>query len=553
MEINTYLLENLGYGTKELSFALVSLLLIASSVMALILYPYRAISGGFLAIIIGALYLLFPTLFFDVTAIYVLFPAFVIGGLGAVLLMDDKLDNVWDVPFATNKGKRIIKNIKRGVIIIGAAGSGKTESPIYVLLKHMADKLFTGIIYDFKDGELIEISRPLFGNRLKVIAFHNPHMGIRVNPISQKYIKDEKDINEIVAVLIQNLGSGEKPNFFSENAQALLAGIILKLHLSDIKNRTNYCTLPHVIAIILTGDFEESTFVNGQEIIEPYGKLKTFLSGDERVKMQASAFLSGLSSERQTASVYSTLANLLRKLAFGECFYTLSDDDIDLAVNKFENDIVIAVVNEPKNDNYLSPVIATIIHTITKQMMVRDRKHSAILLDEAPTIKLMNMARIPATMRSFGVSTIYCMQDLVQGSVQYTREGIKEIVSNLSIQFFGKTNDSETSRFYEGFFGMKMEKTVSKNYKGDAGGLFGSMNGSNIGEREVRETRAIEFHRLKAGEFAFLSDGKGGIIKFNRLKIEREKDIIVKVEKDVIDKNFYKILNDVKFILNSKL
>ncbi|NJM78993.1 MAG: type IV secretory system conjugative DNA transfer family protein [Flavobacterium sp.] len=300
---------------------------------------------------------------------YLLSSSFIIGGLVGLLTYPDKQDKIWDVEFFTNKGRKLMKNIKRGIVVIGAAGSGKTESPIYVIMKHCSEALFTGVIYDYKDGELTEIAKPLFQDRLKIIAFHKPHIGIRVNPISQKYISDEKEINELVSVLVQNLGSGEKSNFFIENAEALLSAVILKLHLNDKKNRTNYCTLPHVIALILTGDFSDVIGYTkaGEEVKAPYEKLRKFLSADLRVKMQASAFLGGLDSERQTASVFSTLANLLRKLAFPEAFYTLSGDDVDLAVNKHENDIVISIVNEPKNDNYLSPVIATIIHTITKQ------------------------------------------------------------------------------------------------------------------------------------------------------------------------------------------
>ncbi|WP_134344433.1 type IV secretory system conjugative DNA transfer family protein [Flavobacterium psychrophilum] len=549
-EINLYLIENVGYNIKQLGMAFLIVLLISSVIYCLIRYEMRLISLGVLLSIVGILAFYFKDIFIDVICFYILLPSLVIGGLGGLLALPDKIDDIWDIEFFTNKGRKVIKNIKRGVVIIGSAGSGKTESPIYIILKHLAAKSFTGVCYDYKNGELTEIMQPLFGDRLKIISFHFPHIGIRVNPISQKYISDEKDIGELVEVLVQNLGSGEKANFFSENAQALLSGVILKLHLDDVKNHTNYCTLPHVIALILTADFSEEigSDKQGNIIVEPYAKLKRFLTDDLRVKMQASAFIGGLDSERQTASVFSTLANMLRKLAFAEAFYTLSGDDIDLAVNKYDNDIMISIVNEPKNDNYLSPAIATIIHTITKQMMERERKQSAVLLDEAPTIKLMNMARIPATMRSFGVATIYCMQDLVQGNVQYSKDKIKEIISNLSIQFFGKTNDSDTSTFYEGYFGMIKEKTLSKNFKG-TGGFLSSMSGSTTGEREVREVRAIEFHRLKPGEFAFLSDGKGGIVKMNRNKIVKEKTDNNKITPSMIQSNYEKILNDIKYIV----
>jgi Type IV secretory system Conjugative DNA transfer len=475
----------------------------------------------FLMIIILLLYFKFNQSYLLIKTLnYIIGPSVIIGLVTGLLNLKDPVDPIWDVHFLTDKGMKVIKNIKRGVLILGAAGSGKTDSPIYCIMKHFAKSNFGGIIYDYKDGELSEIAKPLFGQRLKIIAVHKPYIGLRINPLSNRYITGETDINEVVKVIMANLSAGGKADFFTENAEALLVAIILKFHL----HHNEYCTFPHIIAFILASDFgedAESASLSDQAEAK-FLKLKKFLTSDQRVQMQGSSFIMGLGSERQTAAVLSTLANSLRKLATPEIFYVLSSDDVRLDVNSKDNDSVICVINQPKIDTFLSPVIATIIHTATKQMMERDRKQSFLLLDEAPTIKLPNMAKIPATMRSFGVTTIYCMQDLSQGIMQYGRDGIKEITANLSVQYFGKTNDTETSKYYEGFFEMIKVKTLSKSYKG-GGGFFGSMSGTNVGEREISKVRAIEFFKLKPGQFAFISDGEGEIVKFSRQNIIREK------------------------------
>ena len=59
-----------------------------------------------------------------------------------------------------------------------------------------------------------EIAKPLFGDRLKVIAIHKPYIGLRINPLSDRYISDEKDINEVVNVIIDNLGAGKSGRRF---------------------------------------------------------------------------------------------------------------------------------------------------------------------------------------------------------------------------------------------------------------------------------------------------------------------------------------------------
>ena len=184
--------------------------------------------------------------------------------------------------------------------------------------------------------------------------------------------------------------------------------------------------------------------------------------------------------------------------------------------------------------------------------MVRDRKPSFILLDEAPTIKLLNMAQIPATMRSFGVVVVYCAQDFVQGVVQYGRDGFKEIVANLSTQFFGKSNDSETSKFYESYFEMVNIKTKSVSKKGGDGNLLAwGETSTTTGEREVHKHRANEFNRLNVGEFAFLSDGKNEIVNIIHPPIVTEKFENQKViTQKMLDAHFEKILREARNILD---
>ena len=541
----------LAYTLKDYTYIVIILGILTTLIFALIRFKPKALFLLFYFIIVFVLYFKFTDIFINQIALYLILPSLVIGGLAGAFTYPEKKDEIWDVEIETTKGRKLIKNLRRGVLILGSAGSGKTESPVFSIMKHLAAADYGGIIYDYKDGELSEMAKPLFGERLKIIAIHKPYLGSRINPLSEKYITDEKDINEIVNVLIDNLGAGGKPDFFTENASALLSAVILKFHLYH----REYCTLPHIISFILAGDFEEKTDSKhlGDQAEAKFLKLKNFLISDHRVAVQASPFIMGLASERQTAAVLSTLANSLRKLAFPEAFWVLSGDDISLDVNSHTNDAVISILNEPKSDSFLSPIIATIIHTATKQMMVRDRKQSFVLLDEAPTIKLRNMAKLPATMRSFGVCIIYCMQDLSQGVMQYGRDGIKEITSNLSTQFFGKTNDPETSRFYEGYFGQIKEKTKSVSYKG-GGNIFSTTSGRTESEKDVSQVKAIEFFKLKAGQFAFLSDGIGEVVQFRKNDIQKEEiDFAINSVNEKYLRNYDEIIKQTNRIINANV
>lgn len=473
------------------------------------------------------------------------------GGLIFLFGYEKPPNPIFDIAIRTDKGTKYVRNFLRGISIFGSAGSGKTISLIFPILKHFSEQNFAGIIYDFKDGELTELAIPLFKEKLKIIAIHNASISARVNPISPKLINDENDINEIVAVLMDNLinnGAGKGDDFFKDSGSSLLSAVILKFWL----DHPSFCTLPHVISFILAVDFsvQEQNFNQslGEQAINQFAKLKAFLTDNDRVAIQGSAFILGLASERQTASVLSTLANALRKISSPKTFWVLSGNEIDFDINSDENRSVISVLNEPKNSKFLSPINASIIHSISKQMMVRNRHPSFLVLDEAPTIKLLNMAQIPATMRSFQVGVIYCAQDIVQGIVQYGRDGFKEILANLSTQFFGKSNDPDTSKFYESYFELVKEKTKSISEKGDF--LSGGRT-ITTGEKEVSKYRASRFQNLKVGEFAMLSDGKNQIYHIQAEQITSEKILEKKeISNSMLNSNFTKIINEVKLLID---
>ena len=420
---------------------------------------------------------------------------------------EERTDKKFRVRFKLMNGSFKIDNIRRGASVIGSAGSGKTESVIYNFLQHFSKHGFCGVIHDYKDFELTEIAYPLFkGKAVKfyTIAFDDIHY--RVNPIAPKYLHNEESVNEVSRVLMENLleqnlseNSGSN-KFFSDAVEGLLSGLIWKLKTAF----PDQCTLPHVIAL-----FQSMNTKN----------LVAFLKSDLTSRSMASAFINGIESEKQTAGVKSTLANAFKKISSQRLFYVLSKDEVPLDINNQDNPAIVSLVNNPKYDSAYSPVIAMVMHTIIKQMSVRDRKYAFLLMEEAPTLKLPNMHRVPATLRSYRIATVYVMQDKVQNDMLYGEKASKAILSNLSYQFFGKANDPDTAKYYERFFeiikmptqsisrssGLSMESRITK------------------GEKEVSKRRADLFFRLKQGEFIAFADGKDKRVRFELQPIQKDK------------------------------
>ncbi len=428
-------------------------------------------------------------------------------------------------------GKLVLENIRRGVSIIGAAGSGKTESVVFNLLKHFRKHSFSGLLHDYKNFELTEIAYPLFKSGkipFYIISFDQIYH--RVNPIAPRYMVDEESVNEVARVLLENLleqkeflASGTT-RFFNDAVEGLIGGMIWKLK-SDYPK---YCTLPHLIALYQSMETAE---------------LVSFLSTDITSRSMADAFISGIASERQTAAVKSSLANALKKICTQRIFMALSRDEVPLDINNPEHPAVVSIVNNPKYETAYSPVIATTIHTITKQMSIRRREASFLLMEEAPTLRLLHMHRVPATLRSYNISTIYVMQDKIQNDLLYGEKASKAILSNLSYQFFGKVNDPDTAKYYEQFFEIIQKENISIHQ----GGNLDFDTRITKSHRDGTRIRFDAFFRLKAGEFVSFADGREKRIKFPYPKIKKELPKKFKgYSEEEIKDNFYSIFREVQ-------
>lgn len=469
-----------------------------------------------------------------------------------------KQESHFNMIINTTRGQRLVSDIDRGTQIFGSSGAGKTASVIAPFIKHYKKWNFAGILYDYKNGELTELLLGEYGNeKVKIIAPHNPYISDRCNFISPKILTDEIKIQEIVKVILMNLTPNSKQSdFFNENAEALLCGTILAFKIFH----PEMCTFPHICAFLTTNEFGgyrkvkyiDSTTGEEKESLEfsEFKQLEDFLCQNPRVKMQSSAFLKGLSSERQTASVISTLLNSLRKFANPRFFWVFSESDFEFNINHKDNRLVVSILNDPSIPLSVTPFVAGTMQAILGEMSVRDQDPAFLALDEGATLKLLNMSAIPATMRSFKIATLYATQDISQGYTQFGMQEFKSILANLSIQFFGNANDPDTAKFYEKYIDEIEEERISKTK--DSGGFGGSVKSINVSQRDIKRIKYTEFFTLKKGEFVNIVNGVSEKIQFPMPKNIKE-DIKIKrtVTDSEIEDNFYNIINNVNKLTSS--
>lgn len=146
-------------------------------------------------------------------------------------------------------------------MVSGSAGSGKSLSVIEPIISQIAINGYTGLLYDFKSPKLTK--KVLFAyeqthnQRIKTynVDFKNPNISNRVNPIESKYLLKSAYALEYATTLINNLipQSIKERDFFSDNARMVLSGVTLYLR----NQYPEYCTLPHVISLLLHNDIDK--------------------------------------------------------------------------------------------------------------------------------------------------------------------------------------------------------------------------------------------------------------------------------------------------------
>ncbi|GAA4273743.1 type IV secretory system conjugative DNA transfer family protein [Aquimarina gracilis] len=397
--------------------------------------------------------------------------------------------------FNTNKGDLILSNPFRGIYIQGGSGAGKSKSFMFPMIAQCAQKRYAGILYDLKDdlwGYAFHHYQSCENITPYLINFKDATRSIRVNPLNPDLMKKSAYAHEYAQTLMYNLSPASIKNesYFMMDAKSVLTGLIWYLKLEHPK----FCTLPHIVSLILNND------------ITPI--LDVVAQNDETAGMVASV-RQALKNDaaKQVAGVISTLQANLSKLNTPDLFWILSGNDIDLDINDPEDPKFISIVNESTLSQTYAPVISLIISVASKQMNQPNKHKSIIILDEAPTLYIKGFEEIPATARSNKVATVYSAQDIHQLYDKYGHEKAQVMISNLGNQFYGRVVNKNSAKVVSELFGKADKKyaTVSRGNSYKSGLLMdhGNSSSNNISEsfQERDRVKVTDVMNLQPGEF----------------------------------------------------
>lgn len=444
-------------------------------------------------------------------------------------------EDPYSLSYKTNKG--VLKlNPFSGVCILGTPKAGKTASIVKPTIEQLAKKNYCGIIYDYKKFDLTKTAYYHFQNH-PVVDFKsiNPfdlNYSYRVNPVHPDIIKHPAYAQEAAYVFLANMMGASKTTsnnpesrYWIDSAAGVLAAVIWRLR----DDFPEFCTLPHAISIIIKKHEKE---------------LAAFLEKNDQSQFLAASFFKSLVSDKQVAGILGTLASSLSKVALPEIFYLFSANEVNLELNNPERPTLLTISTIQQLDKTYAPALALVISMALKLMNQEGRHHSAVVLDEAPTLIIPEFDRIPATARSNKIATFYIAQDMVQGEAGYGRVGSEMILATLATHMYGKVMDPVTADRYSKMFG-----TVDKNYTSRSR-KFGEWGSTSFTDslREIRKFKPETFHSLETGEFLGLI-ADGNMKEFN-VKFKCYQDVMIQLPmvrnvstKEVKD-NFDSIINE---------
>ncbi|HMH32134.1 MAG TPA: conjugal transfer protein MobC [Puia sp.] len=337
-------------------------------------------------------------------------------------------------------------NPRRGLLILGSPGSGKSYFIIENIIRQQIKKGFAQFIYDFKYPDLSTIAYNYFLRYKNVypvcpsfyaVNFSDPEYSHRCNPLNpalMNEILDAMEASKTMLLSINRTWANKQGDFFVESPINFLAAVFWFLR--KFKDGI-YCTLPHAIELMQL-DYEQ---------------LFTVLRTEPEIQTLVKPFISAY-LENNMETVDSQMASVripLGRLASPQLYYILSGNDFSLDINNPQAPKIVCLGNDPVKSEALAPVISLICDRLNKIINQRGKAKCSTIYDEFGTIRVSSIQTIIATGRSNNIVPIITIQDYSQLKKVYSKEEAETIFNMtgniISGQVSGETAESLSKRF----------------------------------------------------------------------------------------------------------
>ena len=334
---------------------------------------------------------------------------------------------------------------QRGCMVIGIPGSGKTYSIYGPFFRQMMQKGYAMFVYDYKYPDLTKrVLNELLDNyhcykvkpKLFIVNFDDPLHSHRFNPIHPRYLQDPIDATEIAEVIMKNANreNAKGEDFFSLSARCYIDLLIWFL---KIYEKGKYCTFPHLIELM------------GQD----YRAVFDILSKFDELEVKRNTFADAIQDQayEQLQGQIASARVPLNRFASKTLYWTLSGDDFSLEINDPEAPKIICVGNNPRRQSVYGTTLAMLMSQLFKIINRPGKMHSAVLIDELPTIYLKGLDNLINTARSNRVAVVIGAQDKSQLVKDYDKKESDVIFNTVGNVFAGAVKGETATALSKSF------------------------------------------------------------------------------------------------------
>jgi hypothetical protein len=436
-------------------------------------------------------------------------------------------------------------NPRRGILIMGTPGAGKSRFIIEPLIRQLFEKGLAAFIYDIKYPELTCFAYSHYlankdkypaSTRFICINFVDLSRSHRCNPIDPNTIEQLSDAAGISRALMNSINktwADRQGDFFVESPISFLAALIWFLkHFEDGR----FCTLPHVIELSRI----------------PYEELFTILNAHSETRGMASKFVETFRNKTmETLDGQIGSARIpLDLLDSPDFYYVLTGNNFELEINHHQSPVICCLAAHSRRKEALAPVISLLIDRLNRKIDSSGGYPCALVLDEFATIRAKNVLDTIATGRSHDVITIIAVQDVNQLRSIYTQAEADQVMNTPGNLICGQVT-GETARWVKERFDSVIDyKTTVSINSSDT-----SVARSELSKESITTATLAT---LSSGEFVgVLADDPDTTLAIKNFHANLKKNpadslpptklpIIASVDKDLLKENVNRIRSEIQ-------
>jgi len=430
-------------------------------------------------------------------------------------------------------------------LIEGGAGCGKTESIIKPLIANAINQGKAGVVYDFEGFNLSKVAYHAFVEKKNSDPDHNfefallnlmdINRSVRVNVLSDKYfnkLNEKLYFNNIASILLisYNLNWKKQKDQFYFGCVYYISSIVSFCYK---QRERGINTLSHVISICLS---------DSDDVLK-------WLSMDDETKSILNYF--DKVGPKETAGCLQLVKAALTPLHNKKVYWVLSpnvEDEFSLDITNKKKPVLFCIADQPRIQNYTSPLLSIIIEIVIDQMNYTDKADSILCLDDFGGLNFGLDNFILTNNHNHHISTYIAVQNFAQIETRYREaEQLKGKFDNL---FFGL-----------GKCGIKREQGTNlelpnlqdkRKTKIEFNLLSISFNSKKPKETLPKDPQP-EFYSV--GEFSYINQEKGSskeVLKLTSYK-DGNTDIpeFSNVSEEDLNNNFIRINSEVNTLLNN--